>query len=102
MTEKNDALVRQSTNAPVAATPRDLAPVYDIPLHITIEVGRCRLRVRDLLRLANGAVIGLKKPAGEPFDICVNDQNVARGEVVTVEQTSGVRIVEISKPVSAL
>ena len=93
MTEKHDAIALQSP-----AMLRELAPVYDIPLHITIEVGRLRLRVRDLLRLSIGTVMALKKPAGEPFEICVNDQHVARGEIIMVEQSSGVRIVEVTKP----
>ena len=76
---------------------RELATVYDVSLQITIEVGRLRLRVRDLIRLAPGSIIELKKPAGEPFDICVNGIQVARGEVINVEQSSGVRIVDIPK-----
>jgi len=76
---------------------RELATVYDVSVHITIEVGRLRLRVRDLIRLAPGSIIELKKPAGEPFDICVNGIQVARGEVINVEQSSGVRIVDIPK-----
>jgi len=77
---------------------RELAPVFDVPLHIAIEVGRLRLRVRDLMKLGPGSVIELKKPAGEPFDICINGAQVARGEVITVEQSSGVRIIEVQKP----
>jgi flagellar motor switch protein FliN len=77
---------------------RELAPVFDIPLHIAIEVGRLRLRIRDLIQLSPGSVIELKKPAGEPFDICINGAQVARGEVITVEQSSGVRIIEVQKP----
>lgn len=77
---------------------RELAPVQDIPLQIAIEVGRMRLRVRDLLKLSANSVIELKKPAGEPFDICINGMQVARGEVIVVEQSSGVRIIEIQKP----
>ena len=77
---------------------RELAPVFDVPLHVAIEVGRLRLRVRDLIKLGAGSVIELKKPAGEPFDICVNGVPVARGEVILVEQSSGVRIIEVQKP----
>ena len=77
---------------------RELAPVQDIPLQVAIEVGRMRLRVRDLIRLSENSVIELKKPAGEPFDICINGMQVARGEVIVVEQSSGVRIIEIQKP----
>ena len=77
---------------------RELAPVFDVPLYIAIEVGRLRLRVRELMKLSPGSVIELKKPAGEPFDICINGTQVARGEVITVEQSSGVRIIEVQKP----
>ena len=77
---------------------RELAPVFDVPLYVAIEVGRLRLRVRDLMKLGPGSVIELKKPAGEPFDICINGAQVARGEVITVEQSSGVRIIEVQKP----
>jgi flagellar motor switch protein FliN/FliY len=77
---------------------RELTLVHDIPLQISIEVARIRLRVRDLLRLNIGTVLGMKKPAGEPFDICINGHPVARGEVIVVDQTSGVRIIDVFKP----
>ncbi len=93
MSEQQEALVVRNN-----ALLRELVPVHDIPMHISIEVGRMRLRVRDLMRLTPGAVIELKKPAGEPFDICVNGVQVARGEVIIVEQSSGVRIIEVQKP----
>jgi flagellar motor switch protein FliN/FliY len=76
---------------------KDLAPVYDIPLNVSVEVGRLRLRVRDLLKLSIGAVIELMKPAGEPFEICVNNHQVARGEVIAVEHCAGVRFVDVPK-----
>jgi flagellar motor switch protein FliN/FliY len=93
MTDKQEALALRTT-----AMLRELAPVHDIPMQISIEVGRMRFSVRDLLRLAVGSVMLLKKPAGEPFEICVNGHPVARGEVIVVEQTSGVRIIDVFKP----
>ena len=77
---------------------RELAAFFDVPLHIAIEVGRLHVRVRDLIKLGPGSVIELKKPAGEPFDICINGTQVARGEVITVEHSSAVRIIEVQKP----
>jgi flagellar motor switch protein FliN/FliY len=77
---------------------RELAPLHDIPLTISIEIGRLKLKVRDLVRLTPNSVLELKKPAGEPLDICINGNHVARGEVVIVEQTAGVRIIEVFKP----
>ena len=76
---------------------RELEHVYDVPVRISIEVGRLRLRVRDLITLVRGSVVELKKPAGEPFDICINGVAVARGEVITVDQYSGVRITDVHK-----
>jgi flagellar motor switch protein FliN/FliY len=93
MSEKHDAVAVRAN-----AMLRELAPVYDIPLHVSIEVGRLRLRVRELMKLSPESVIELRKPAGEPFDICVNGVPVARGEVIAVEQSSGVRVTEINKP----
>jgi flagellar motor switch protein FliN/FliY len=93
MTDNQNALALRTD-----AMLRELAQVHDVPLQIAIEVGRLRLRVRDLIKLAPGSVIELKKPAGEPFDICINGVQVARGEVISVEQSSGVRITEVQKP----
>jgi flagellar motor switch protein FliN len=93
MSDKHNALAIRTD-----AMLRELAPVYDVPLHVAIEVGRLRLRVRDLIKLSPGAVLEIKKPAGEPFDICINGAQVARGEVISVEQSSGVRIIEVHKP----
>jgi len=91
MSKQDAVTVRTDT------TLRELAPFYDVPLQIAVEVGRLRLRVRDLIKLAVDSVIELKKPAGEPFDVCINGVFVARGEVIVVEQMSGVRIVEVHK-----
>jgi flagellar motor switch protein FliN len=92
MSEQNDALAVRTD-----AMLRELAPVHDIPLQIAIEVGRLRLKVRDLMKLAPNSIVELKKPVGEPFDICINGLPVARGEVIVVEQSSGVRIIEVQK-----
>ena len=77
---------------------RDLAMLHDIPLQISIEIGRLKIRIGDLAKLIPGSLLELKKPAGEPLDICINGTYVARGEVIIVEQTSGIRIIEILKP----
>lgn len=92
MSEQVEVAVAQSD-----ALLRALAPLLDVPLQIAIEVGRVRLRVRDLVNLAPQGVIELKKAAGEPFDVSINGITVARGEIITVEQSSGLRILEIYK-----
>jgi flagellar motor switch protein FliN/FliY len=77
---------------------RELSGVHDIPLRVCIEVGRLRLAVGEFLRLSIGTVLQIKKPAGEPFEISLNNYIVAKGEIIMVEQSSGVRIVEVLKP----
>src|SRR5262249_52003508 len=93
MSEENDAIAVRTD-----AMLRDLTQILDIPLQVAIEVGRLSLKVRDLLKLAPNSIIQLKKPVGEPFDICINGLPVARGEVIVVEQSSGVRIIDVQKP----
>ena len=69
--------------------------ILDISLPITVELGRSRMLVRDILNLAPGSVIELDKLAGEPVDLLVNDKPVAKGEVVVIEENFGVRLTSI-------
>jgi flagellar motor switch protein FliN/FliY len=92
MSEQEDAVALRGE-----AALRDLLPMFDIPLQIAVEVGRIQLRVRDIIQLAPNSVIELKKPAGDPFDLCVNGIPVGRGEVIAVDQISAIRIVEVQK-----
>jgi len=79
------------------ATFREFMPLLDIPVRVTVELGRLHMRVRQLMLLGPGSVIALKKTAGDPFDVCVNGLAVARCEIIVVDQTSGVRIVDVHK-----
>jgi|SRR4051812_2852264 flagellar motor switch protein FliN len=74
-----------------------LETVYDIPVQITVVLGRSNMQVNQLLKLGRGAVIELDKKVGEPIDIFVNNRLVARGEVVVVEDRIGVTMTEIIK-----
>src|SRR3954454_9204688 len=74
---------------------RRLDLLLDVPLDVSVELGRTRLSVQDLLGLGPGSVIELDKIAGEPLDILVNDRLVARGEAVVVNDKFGVRITDI-------
>ena len=74
---------------------RRLDLLLDVPLDVSVELGRTRLSVQDLLGLGPGSVIELDKVAGEPLDILVNDRLVARGEAVVVNDKFGVRITDI-------
>jgi len=74
---------------------RRLEMLLDVPLELSVELGRSRMTIQDLLGLAPGAVVELDKIAGEPLDILVNDRLVARGEAVVVNDKFGVRITDI-------
>lgn len=75
--------------------PRSLGLIMDVPLEISVELGRVKMMVRDVLELGSGAIIEIDKAAGEPVDVMVNGTLVARGEVVVIEDNFGVRITEI-------
>lgn len=69
--------------------------IKDVPLHVSVELGRASLTVREILALGPGSVVQLDRLAGEPVDILVNDRLIAHGEVVIVDESFGVRITEI-------
>ena len=72
--------------------------ILDIPLRVTVELGRSKMVVSELLNLGQGSVIELNKLAGEPMEILVNDKLVARGEAVVVNEKFGVRLTDIISP----
>jgi flagellar motor switch protein FliN/FliY len=71
--------------------------IKDVPLEVTVELGRTNKSISDILEFAPGTIIELDKIAGEPIDILVNGKFVAKGEVVVIEESFGVRIMEIIK-----
>ncbi|WAA10724.1 flagellar motor switch phosphatase FliY [Fervidibacillus albus] len=75
--------------------PRNLQMLFDIPLQVTVELGRTKKIVKDILDLSPGSIIELDKLAGEPVDILVNNRLIAKGEVVVIEENFGVRVTEI-------
>jgi flagellar motor switch protein FliN/FliY len=98
-----DQLKKPATPAePPAAThprmDRSLDFILDIPLEVSVELGRTRMVINDLLQLGQGSVIELTKLAGEPLEILVNNKLVARGEVVVVNEKFGVRVTDIVSP----
>ena len=74
---------------------RRLDLLLDVPLDVTVELGRSRMTIQDLLGLTPGSVVELDKVAGEPLDIVVNDRLIARGEAVVVNDKFGIRITDI-------
>lgn len=77
------------------AMPRNLDFLLDVTLQVSVEVGRNRMTIQDLLQLGQGSVVELSKLAGEPLDVFVNERLVARGEAVIVNEKFGVRITDI-------
>lgn len=76
----------------------DLSLLLDIPLQVTVELGRTRMTVESLLRLSQGSIVELNRVAGEPLDIYVNNKLMARGEAVVVKEKFGVRITDVLSP----
>jgi flagellar motor switch protein FliN/FliY len=77
---------------------RNLQLILDIPLKVTVELGRTKMPVSELLNLTQGSVIELSKLAGEPMEVLVNDKLIARGEAVVVNEKFGVRLTDIISP----
>ncbi len=104
---------QQAPAAPAAAAPaarsssahtqvQSLDFILDIPLKVTVELGRTRMLIRDILQLAQGSVVELAKFAGEPLEVLVNEKLVARGEVVVVNEKFGIRLTDIISPVERI
>jgi len=76
----------------------DFHMILDIPVRVTVELGRTKLAIRDVLQLAHGSVIELEGLAGEPMDVLVNGTLIAQGEVVVVNEKFGIRLTDIITP----
>ena len=100
MNEKDKKSTESSQLKNETSPPDDVSLdfVLDIPLQVTVELGRTEMVVSDLLKLAQGAIVELTKPAGETLDILANRQLIAKGEVVVVKDKYAVRITEIVSP----
>ncbi|MDA8611031.1 flagellar motor switch protein FliN [Alphaproteobacteria bacterium] len=92
-----DAATGAST-APSKVTAENLRVLENVEVQMTVEVGNTEIKVRDLLRLNEGAVIELDRLAGDPLDILVNGTMIAKGEIVMVGERFGVRFTEIVDP----
>ena len=88
-------MTNETTPATTEQTARNFDLLLDIPLEVTVELGRTRVALRELLALGAGSVIELGKLAGEPLDVLVNGRLVARGECVMVNDKFGVRLTDI-------
>lgn len=77
---------------------RDINFILDVPLELTVVIGRTKILVQELLQLGQGSVIALEKLAGEPMEVYVNERLIGRGEVVVVNEKFGIRLTDIISP----
>lgn len=77
---------------------RGLEFLYDVPLQISVEVGRSKILLKDLLKMGEGYIIELDKLAGDPLDLYVNSRLIARGEAVMVGDKFGIRLTDVVSP----
>ncbi len=83
-------------------TERDINFLLDVPLEITVELGKTKMLIQELVQLGQGSVIELEKLAGEPMEILVNNKLIARGEVVVVNEKFGVRLTDTISPMERI
>ena len=94
----DDSLDNEETTTVLSGKTKNLDLILDIPLTVTVELGRSKMLINDLLQLGQGSVIELTKLTGEPLEVLVNQKLVARGEVVVVNEKFGVRLTDIVSP----
>ena len=88
----------QADSAPSAGKEVNLDFILDVPVTLSMEVGRTRIPIRNLLQLNQGSVVELDRAAGEPLDVFVNGTLVAHGEVVVVNEKFGIRLTDVISP----
>ena len=95
VTNVQSAAFREFDTVPENHSTRNIDLLLDVPLRMTVELGRTRKRIKDILELGPGSVIELDKLAGEPVDVLINEKPIAKGEVVVIDENFGVRITDI-------
>ncbi len=94
----NAASFDELTDDAVPGPDVKLDVVLDIPVNLSMEIGRTKISIRNLLQLNQGSVVELERLAGEPMDVLVNGTLIARGEVVVVNEKFGIRLTDIISP----
>ncbi|OGR31967.1 MAG: flagellar motor switch protein FliN [Desulfobacula sp. RIFOXYB2_FULL_45_6] len=97
--ENNHAEVQEGVDETEARGERELDFILDIPLELSVELGKTKMLVNDLLQLGQGSIIELNKLAGEPLEVYINRKLIARGEVVVVNEKFGVRLTDVVTPI---
>ncbi|MCH8178399.1 MAG: flagellar motor switch protein FliN [Proteobacteria bacterium] len=92
------AFANFGSSAPTSGAGNDINMILDIPVQLTVELGRTRIPIKNILQLAQGSVVELDALAGEPMDVLVNGFLIAQGEVVVVNDKFGIRLTDIVTP----
>ncbi len=90
--------VHASTMVEAATQDVNLQVILDVPVTLSMEVGRTRIPIRNLLQLNQGSVVELERAAGEPLDVYINGMLIAHGEVVVVNEKFGIRLTDVISP----
>ncbi|ERH61822.1 flagellar motor switch protein FliN [Pantoea dispersa EGD-AAK13] len=96
--EPGDNVFKSLEASAASGSLQDIDLIMDIPVKLTVELGRTKMTIKELLRLTQGSVVALDGLAGEPLDILINGYLIAQGEVVVVNDKYGVRITDIITP----
>lgn len=97
-TAKKAAGFNELKKSDVVSSPSNLDFILDIPLQVTVELGRTHMPIYDLLQLGQGSIVELNKLAGEPLEVLVNQKLIAKGEVVVVNEKFGIRLTDVISP----
>ena len=98
LVEKTNESTKETENDPV----KNLDFILDVPLKVTVELGRTDIIIKDLLQLGQGSILELDKLAGEPLEILVNGKLIAKGEVVVVNEKFAIRLTDIISPIDRI
>ena len=101
-TANNPGSSVRGRNSTGIESPVNMEFLLDIPLEVTVELGRTKMLINDMLKLGQGSVIELAKLAGESLEILANQKPIARGEVVVVNEKYGVRLTEVISPMERI
>lgn len=105
MDEANDKIEENNTsdasqdNGSQQNEEYDMDLILDLPLDVSVELGKVKIPVNELLQLGRGSILELTKPVGEPLDIYINNKLIAKGEVVILDDKFGIRVADIINPV---
>ncbi len=98
MAEEIEFASLEGPSAGTGPTEANLHHLHDVPVELSVEIGRTRMTIGETLKLGPGSIVSLNRLAGEPVDLLVNGKPIARGEVVVIDEEFGLRITEIVGP----